>query len=245
MAISAPSSLASSASTSPSDPISTASISPAANTPGLIFFTHSRNPVTTVSVAAGSGLDLGTISAITNVSYGTIASSARRIYGWWYTGAASPGSGTVDFDFGASANGAAWMVLEMVGMDRSAPIVASATNRADSSTGITVTLDDVGGTLDWDATLGVFANGDSTLSITVGGSFTNIGQLTCASSNSFRMRGEYALSKITAVNCTQSSAHLAGLAVGLKEAEAAASGSGVGLVRGVGLRNRRPAAALG
>lgn len=219
MTISAPSTLSAAAKTSPSDPHSSGSISPTANTPGLIFACGSRNPATTLA-ALENTVDVGTITAIDNVQYGTIAAPARRLYAWWYDGAASPGTGTIDFDFGASGNGLAWMILEMVGMHRTAPIVVSAIDRADSSTGRTITLPDSGGSVVWDATLGVFANGDSTVSITIGGSFTNIGQLTCASSNSFRMRGQYALSKLTGVNCTQSSAHLGGIGLGLLAAAA-------------------------
>lgn len=223
MALSAPVLLVASSTTTPSNPHATASISPTANTAGIIVVVCSRNPATTISVAAGAGLDLGTITSIETQTYGTIASPTRRISAWWYTGAASPGSGAINITQGASSSGLAWIVLEMPNMDRTAPIIASATNRADNSTGITVTLDDVGGTLTWDGTLGFFANGDAANSITIGGSFTNIAQLSVASSNSFRLRGEYALSKLTAVDCTQTSTHLCGVAFGVIQVAAAPS----------------------
>lgn len=241
MALSAPTVLAAAATTTPSNPQSSASISPTANTPGIIVAVDSRNPATTITAAAGAGLNLGTITAITDVLYGTIASSTRRMYAWWYNGAASPGSGTVDFTYGAAPNGASWLLLEWPGMDRTAPIIANATNRADTSTGITVSLSDGGGALTWDGTLGVFANGDSTVTINIGGAFTNIGQLTCASTNSFKFRSQYALSKLTSVDCTQTSAHLGGIALGVA---AASGGVGPDLVRSVGSRTRRPSASL-
>lgn len=233
MALSAPSTLAAAASTSPSNPHSTASISPTANTPGLIIVNASRNPATTVSVAAGSGLDLGTITAIDDYTYGSIASPTRRIYAWWFTGSASPGSGTVDISFGATPNGAAWIVLHVAGMDTTSPIVSSGKNRSDSATSLSVTVDDASGTLTWDGTFGFFANGDAANSITIGGSFTNIGQVTCASSNSFRLRGEYALSKLTTVDASQSALPYAGIAFGVK---AATAGGGAGKLASIHLR---------
>lgn len=227
-------------STTPSDPQSSGSITLMASTPGLIVAVGSRNPATTISVSA-SGLTVGTITSIGTTTYGTIASPTRRLAAWWYPGSASPGTGTFSFDFGAAPNGYAYAVIEWPGMDTVAPIVNALTANADSSTSPLVTLSD--GT--WDATVGLFANGDSTVGLTLGSGFGALfTNQTVASSNSFRLRGEYVVGKDLSVDMSQSSAHWGGLAFGVKAA-AAVSGGGVGLVRGVGLRNRRPAAALG
>ncbi len=153
-------------STTPTDPQSTGSITLQAGVPGLIIANISRNPATTVTVTT-TGLTVGTITSIGTVAYGTIASSSRRLSAWWYPGSSSPGTGTFDFDFGASPNGLAYTVIEWPGMDTVAPIVNALTARADSSAAPLVTLSD--GT--WDATVGVFANGDSTLALTLGSGF--------------------------------------------------------------------------
>ncbi len=122
-------------STTPTDPQSTGSITLQASVPGLILVNASRNPATTTTVTT-TGLTVGTITSIGTVTYGTIASAARRLSAWWYPGSSSPGTGTFNFDFGAALNGLAYTIVEWPGMDTVAPIVNALTARADSSAGL-------------------------------------------------------------------------------------------------------------
>ncbi len=224
-------------STAPSSPHSTGSITLTANTPGLIFVNVSRNPATTTAVGT-TGLTVGTITSIGTVTYGTIASATRRLSAFWYPGSASPGTGTFDFSFGGAPNGIAYDIVEWPGMDTVAPIVGALTARADSSTSPLVTLSDA----TWNATVGVFANGDSTLALTLGAGFGVLfANQTVASTNSFRMRGEYVVGKDLTVDMSQSAAHWGGIAFGVL---AATSSAGADTVRSIGTRVRRPSASL-
>ena len=228
-------------STTPSSPHSTGSITLTANTPGLIFVTVSRNPATTVAVAT-TGLTVGTITSIGSITYGTIAAATRRIAAFWYPGSSSPGTGTFDFSFGGAPNGIAYGIVEWPGMDTTAPIVNAGTDRADSSTSPLVTLSD--GTMD--ATVGAFANGDSTLALTLGAGFgVLVANQTVGSSNSFRMRVEYVASKDLTVDMSQTAAHWGGVAFGVKAA-ADTSGGSLSINAATSLRRpRRRLAALG
>ncbi len=228
-------------STTPTDPQSTGSITLQASVPGLILVNASRNPATTTTVTT-TGLTVGTITSIGTVTYGTIASAARRLSAWWYPGSSSPGTGTFNFDFGAALNGLAYTIVEWPGMDTVAPIVNALTARADSSAAPLVTLSD--GT--WDATVGIFANGDSTLALTLGSGFGALAaNQTVASSNSFRMRSEYVASKDLTVDMSQSAAHWGGIAFGVLAATESGGFTINGSRTSVGGRWRRPAALMG
>lgn len=225
-------------STTPSSPHSTGSITLTANTPGLIFVTVSRNPATTIAVGT-TGLTVGTITAIGSITYGTIASPTRRISAFWYPGSASPGTGTFDFSFGGAPNGIAYGIVEWPGMDTTAPIINPAgthTNRADTSTSPLVTLDD--GAIE--ATIGAFANGDSTLALTLGTGFgVLVANQTVAASNSFRMRVEYLVGKDLTVDMSQTAAHWGGVAFGIKAAPADASTNALSAAQRSALSRRR------
>ena len=225
-------------STTPTDPQSSGSITLTANTPGLIIAVASRNPATTIAVST-TGLTVGTITAIRSVTYGTQASPTRRLSAWWYPGSATPGTGTFDFDFGAGPNGYAYAIVEWPGMDTVAPIVNDDFANADSSTSPLVTL--ANGT--WDATVGIFANGDSTLALTLGSGFGVLfANQTVAASNSFRLRGEYVVGKDLTVDMSQTAAHWGGIAFGVKAAAAAGGGVGTNQTaaqRSAAMRRRR------
>ena len=223
--------------TTPADPQDTASVTPTANTPGFIAVVCTRNPATSVTVTAGSGLDLGTITEVDHYDFGTIASPSRSLYVFKYTGAASPGSGVITIDPGAAPNGLAWGAVEIANMDTTNLVTAK--NRTDSAAGLTVTLDDAGGTLSWGLTLGFFANNDSTSAMSLGAGFTGMWNVAMASSNSSRFRGEYVASKDLTVDAGATTVAYAGIAVGVSEVAAPAgqpSSKRVGGVPGMNLR---------
>lgn len=205
-------------------PYATGSFSPTASRPGLFFCCSSRNPLSATPTLAQTGsLAIGTLTHIANVSFHTSGTPVRRGYLWWYPGTASPGTGTITMTFAADQQNCAWHWIEVPGMDTTSPIVASIGTATDAATNITATLDDVGGTLSWDATIG-FGGLGLNASLSAGGSFSAIGT-TISTSPNLRTSSEYALSKQTTVNFTAGSSGNGGvLAVGLL---AAAAGGGV------------------
>lgn len=225
-------------------PYATGTLTPTASTPGLVCAFASRNPLSATPTVGQTGtLALGSLTSIANVSFHTSGTPVRRGYLWWYPGTASPGSGTLTFTFAADQQNLAWHVIEVPGMDTTSPIVAFINTAVDGSTNITATLNDVGGTLTWDATIG-FGGLGLNATLAAGGSFTALGTTISASPN-LRSSSEYALSKQTTVNFTAGSSGNGGvLAVGVL---AAAGGGGFGVNgarSGIG-RWRRPAALLG
>lgn len=224
--------------TTPADPQDTATVTPTANVPGLIAVVCTRNPATSVTVTAGSGLDLGTITEVDHYDYGTIASPSRSLYVFSYTGAASPGSGVITIDPGAAPNGLAWGAVEIANMDTTTLVTAK--NRTDSAAGLTVTLDDAGGSLSWDLTVGFFANNDNTSAMSLGSGFTGMWNVAMASSNSARFRGEYVASKDTSVDAGATTVAYVGIALGISEAAAPSGQPTTKRVGGVPGMNLRP-----
>lgn len=193
---------------SASNNITTASITPAANTLTILAFTartSGSGVLPSVSSVVGCNLTWSLIGAL------TWGSNYRRIFVYKGVGA-SPSTGTIVVTFGQSDIQSNWNVIELANVNLNDPVVQTNTNTA-SAQSLTVTLGAFQSVMN--ATMGFFANEASAAGeqLVVGSGFT--GGFGNTDLNGINLLSEFKNSNDTGVDATKNSPNrnLGGIAV--------------------------------